>query len=90
MLSKLRTFIGRKLIAVILTPILMGGLVAVNAFLPEGAKFTPEQMTNIVEYIIGLVAAFVITQGVADVKNGSPGNPTKEKPEATAASADMG
>lgn len=73
----IRKVVGRKLISVILTPILTALLVALNSLLPDGARLAPEQMTQIVEYIIGLVAAFVVTQGIADAKNGSPGNPSK-------------
>jgi hypothetical protein len=76
MWDKLRSLIGRKLLSVILTPILTAGLIAVNAMIPEGSRLAPADMTKIVEYIIGLVAAFVVTQGAADVKNGTPGNPS--------------
>jgi hypothetical protein len=79
MFSWLRTVVGRKLIALILTPVLSGLLIALNAFLPEGAKLSPEQITHIIEWIIGLAASFIVAQGAADAVHGSPGNP-KVKP----------
>ncbi len=82
MFSWLRTVVGRKLIALILTPVLSGLLIALNAILPEGAKLTPEQITQIIEYFIGLVALVIAAQGAADTVHGSPGNP-KVKPADT-------
>ncbi len=67
MLALLRSTIGRKLMALFITPILTGILVAVNAVLPEGSRFTPEQMKEIVTYLIGLIAGFIAMQGTVDV-----------------------
>lgn len=69
MLALLRSTIGRKLIALFITPILTGILVAVNAVLPEGSRFTPEQMKEIVTYMIGLIAGFIAMQGTVDTVN---------------------
>lgn len=71
----IKTTLGRKLIGFILTPILSAILISINAVLPEGARLTPEQMTNIIQYIIALAGTTIVGQSAADVVNGSPSRP---------------
>lgn len=75
MLVYIRQVVGRKLIGLILTPLLSALLIAVNAYLPAGAQLTPENITHIITWIIGLAAVCIGAQGASDVVNGSPGNP---------------
>jgi hypothetical protein len=66
LLEKVRGTVGRKLMALILTPILTSALVALNAALPAGNQLSPEQITNVVEYIIALAGTFIFAQGTVD------------------------
>lgn len=64
-------FLGRKAIQAILGPAISGLLMTLNAVLPEGVRFTPEQMANIVEWIIGSFTALVAGQSIHDAVKGS-------------------
>lgn len=76
-MDKIKQFIGRKLAAVILGPILTAALVTGNALLPEGARLTNDQVTKIVEWILGTVVAFIAAQGAHDATKGSSSAGTK-------------
>ncbi len=77
--ASIRGTIGRKLMALILTPILTAAFVAVNAMLPEGGRLNSDQVGTIVSYLIGLAAAFIFGQAAADVaaKNAGTQPPAK-------------
>ena len=80
MIDKLKTFVGRKLASVILGPVLTALLVAGNAFLPETARLSNDQVTEIVTWILGTIVAFIAAQGAHDVKKGSATKGTTEPP----------
>ena len=71
MFDKLKIVIGRKLGSIILGPLLIAGLAIINSFLPESARWSPEQLKTIAEGIIGAIIAFLAAQGTHDVVKGS-------------------
>ena len=72
-LATLRGTIGRKLLALIATPILTAGFIFINSLLPEGGRLNQDQITQIVIYLIGLAAAFIFGQTAADVVSKNSG-----------------
>lgn len=71
----IRTELGRKIVSVILGPILSSMFAVINSFLPEAARLTPDQVKGVIDFIMGSIIAVVVAQGYADAKNGSPGRP---------------
>lgn len=64
MFDKIKGFLSKKLMAVILTPVLTAILIAVNGILPT--PLSQEEITKIVTYLIGLIAAYVLGQSGVD------------------------
>lgn len=67
-LTYLRETVGRKLASVILGPILISMISAVNALLPASVQWTADQVTTIATWILGTVVAFITAQGWVDKK----------------------
>lgn len=70
-MNKIISSVGRKLASVIIGPILTAALIAGNAILPEGARLSGDQITTVVEWLLGTILAFLATQGAHDVVKGS-------------------
>ena len=66
-LAGIRNTVGRKLSSLILGPILIGILMAINAVLPADSQLTPEQVKSVAEWIISTVLGFIAVQGTVDM-----------------------
>ena len=65
-MDKIKTFLSKRLLTFILTPILTGLIIAANAVLPENAALSQEQISEIVKSIIQLAMATVAGFSIQD------------------------
>lgn len=75
MFEKLGAFLGRKLIGAILAPLLSALFLALNNLLLAkiGTALTDEQVTTIIQWILGVVGTAIAGQGVADTVSAKQG-----------------
>ena len=62
----MKKFLSRKFLLAVLTPVFVTIFNIVNSFLPEGARLTPDQVSETINWIVGAIVAAIFAQGAVD------------------------
>jgi len=61
-----KKFLSRKFLLAVLTPIFVTIFNIINSFLPDGARLTPDQVSEAINWIVGAIVAAIFAQGAVD------------------------
>lgn len=62
----MKKFLSRKFLLAVLTPIFVTLFNIINSFLPEGARLSPDQVSEAINWIVGAIVAAIFAQGAVD------------------------